>query len=87
MPEVGTRGRKELTVTKELLADRVGSGLVSVYATPMSVDAPMSTASSLFSTSLSIVPLNVRNGSPMYMRIFERMPESEARSTFVRTRM
>ena len=37
MIETGIQGRKELTVTDDLLACRVGSGLVAVYATPMMI--------------------------------------------------
>ena len=35
--EIGTKGTSELTVTEEMLANRVGSGLVAVYATPMMI--------------------------------------------------
>lgn len=35
--ELGVKGTKELTVTPELLACNVGSGLVAVYATPMMI--------------------------------------------------
>ncbi len=33
----GMKGQKELVVTEDLLANRVGSGLVAVYATPMMI--------------------------------------------------
>lgn len=35
--EIGTKGTKEITVTQELLANQVGSGLVAVFATPMMI--------------------------------------------------
>lgn len=35
--EIGTKGVRELTVTEDLLACKVGSGLVAVYATPMMI--------------------------------------------------
>ena len=35
--EIGTKGTRELTVTEDLLARKVGSGLVAVYATPMMI--------------------------------------------------
>ena len=35
--ELGIKGYKELTVTEDLLAKNVGSGLVAVYATPMMI--------------------------------------------------
>jgi len=34
MLNIGIKGRKEITVTEELTADRFGSGLIDVYATP-----------------------------------------------------
>lgn len=35
--EIGRKGMSEIVVTEELLANRVGSGLVAVYATPMMI--------------------------------------------------
>ncbi len=35
--EIGIQGTHELTVTDELLANKVGSGLVAVFATPMMI--------------------------------------------------
>ena len=35
--EIGIKGRHELTITDDLLACKVGSGLVAVYATPMMI--------------------------------------------------
>ena len=35
--ELGIKGHKELTVTDDMLAKNVGSGLVAVYATPMMI--------------------------------------------------
>ena len=35
--ELGIKGYKELTVTDDMLAKNVGSGLVAVYATPMMI--------------------------------------------------
>lgn len=35
--EIGMKGYSELTVTEDLLACKVGSGLVAVYATPMMI--------------------------------------------------
>lgn len=35
--EIGTKGARTLTVTEDLLACKVGSGLVAVYATPMMI--------------------------------------------------
>lgn len=37
MLNIGMKGEKELTVTEDLLANKVGSGLVAVYATPMMI--------------------------------------------------
>ena len=37
MITAGIKGHKELTVTPELSAARIGSGLVEVYATPMMI--------------------------------------------------
>ncbi len=37
MIETGTKGRREQTVTPEMSAARVGSGLVEVFATPMMI--------------------------------------------------
>ncbi len=37
MLTVGMKGRKEITVTEDLLANKVGSGLVAVFATPMMI--------------------------------------------------
>ena len=34
----GIKGEKKFTVTKEQLACNVGSGLVSVFATPMMIE-------------------------------------------------
>lgn len=35
--EIGIKGERTLVVTKELLANQVGSGLVAVFATPMMI--------------------------------------------------
>lgn len=35
--EIGIQGTREITVTEELLASSVGSGIVRVYATPMMI--------------------------------------------------
>lgn len=35
--EIGIKGQKELVVTEDLLANKIGSGLVQVYATPMMI--------------------------------------------------
>lgn len=37
MIELGTKGHYEQTVTDEVCADRIGSGLVKVFATPMMI--------------------------------------------------
>lgn len=37
MLTTGMKGSRELTVTEDLLANKVGSGLVAVYATPMMI--------------------------------------------------
>lgn len=37
MLTTGIKGSRELTVTEDLLANKVGSGLVAVYATPMMI--------------------------------------------------
>lgn len=37
MIELGTKGHFEQTVTDEVCADRIGSGLVKVFATPMMI--------------------------------------------------
>lgn len=35
--QVGTKGEKTITVTAQMLANQVGSGLVAVFATPMMI--------------------------------------------------
>lgn len=42
--EIGRKGTSELVVTEDLLANRVGSGLVAVYATPMMIAGMEGTA-------------------------------------------
>ena len=42
--QVGIKGEKKFTVTKDQLACNVGSGLVSVFATPMMIAAIENTA-------------------------------------------
>ena len=44
--ETGMKGTKTLTVTPEMTAERVGSGLLPVYATPMMI-AEMENVSSM----------------------------------------
>lgn len=44
MLELGTKGHQEVTVTEELLACNVGSGVVAVYATPMMIAGMEGTA-------------------------------------------
>ena len=44
MPEVGIKGSKEITVTKELAASAVGSGLLDVYSTPSMIALAEQTA-------------------------------------------
>lgn len=43
--ELGIQGYKELTVTEDMLAKNVGSGVVAVYATPMMIAGIEGTAS------------------------------------------
>lgn len=52
MVTVGMKGEKELMVTEDLLANRVGSGLVSVYATPMMIAGIESTAAASVEAAL-----------------------------------
>lgn len=52
MAEIGTKGTYSFTVTEEQLADRVGSGLVHVFATPMMVAAIEKTASESVASQL-----------------------------------
>lgn len=42
--EAGLKGASEMTVSEELLADRIGSGLVSVYSTAMMIAGMEGTA-------------------------------------------
>lgn len=42
--QVGMKGERKLLVTKEMLANQVGSGLVAVFATPMMIAAIEGTA-------------------------------------------
>ncbi|MDR3767426.1 MAG: thioesterase family protein [Butyricicoccus sp.] len=44
MLTTGIQGKKEITVTENLLANQVGSGLVAVYATPMMIAGMEGTA-------------------------------------------
>jgi len=50
--EIGTKGTAELTVTEELLANKVGSGLVAVYATPMMIAGLEGTAAASVADAL-----------------------------------
>ena len=50
--EIGTKGTAELTVTEELLANKVGSGLVAVYATPMMIAGLEGTAAASVTDAL-----------------------------------
>lgn len=52
MLTTGIKGTKELTVTEEMLAKNVGSGIVSVYATPMMIAGLEGTAAESVSASL-----------------------------------
>lgn len=52
MVTVGMKGEKELMVTEDLLANRVGSGLVSVYATPMMIAGIEGTAAASVEAAL-----------------------------------
>ena len=50
--EIGTKGTAELTVTEELLTNKVGSGLVAVYATPMMIAGLEGTAAASVADAL-----------------------------------
>ncbi len=50
--EAGIKGRKSFRVAKEQLASEVGSGLVSVFATPMMIAAIENTAASSIENEL-----------------------------------
>lgn len=52
MITVGMKGAQELTVTEDLLANKVGSGLVSVYATPMMIAGIEGTAAASVAAAL-----------------------------------
>lgn len=52
MITVGMKGAQELTVTEELLANKVGSGLVAVYATPMMIAGIEGTAATSVAAEL-----------------------------------
>ena len=52
MLTTGIKGTKELKVTDELLAKNVGSGIVSVYATPMMIAGMEGTAAESVSEHL-----------------------------------
>ena len=49
--QVGIKGEKKFTVTKDQLACNVGSGLVSVFATPMMIAAIENTVGTLVNVS------------------------------------
>lgn len=51
--KIGTQGHSELTVTEELLANKVGSGLVAVYATPMMIAGIEGTAAASVADELA----------------------------------
>ena len=48
--QIGIKGEKKVTVTKDQLACNVGSGLVSVFATPMMIAAIENTACLLYTS-------------------------------------
>lgn len=50
--EIGKKGFAELTVTADLLANQVGSGLVAVYATPMMIAGIEGTAAASVADAL-----------------------------------
>lgn len=50
--EIGIKGAQELTVTEDLLACKVGSGLVAVYATPMMIAGIEGTAAASVAPAL-----------------------------------
>lgn len=50
--EIGIKGERTLVVTKELLANQVGSGLVAVFATPMMIANIEGTAADSVAPSL-----------------------------------
>ena len=52
MLTTGMKGTKELLVTEELLANKVGSGLVAVYATPMMIAGIEGTAADSVAAAL-----------------------------------
>lgn len=52
MITVGMKGAQELTVTDDLLANKVGSGLVAVYATPMMIAGIEGTAAASVAAAL-----------------------------------
>ena len=52
MITAGMKGTHELTVTEELLANKVGSGLVSVFATPMMIAGIEGTAAASVASEL-----------------------------------
>ena len=52
MITVGMKGAQELTVTDDLLANKVGSGLVAVYATPMMIAGIEGTAAASVAAEL-----------------------------------
>lgn len=52
MITIGMKGAQELTVTDDLLANKVGSGLVAVYATPMMIAGIEGTAAASVAAEL-----------------------------------
>jgi predicted thioesterase len=50
--QIGTKGEQKLEVTADKLANKVGSGLVSVFATPMMIAAIENTAASSVQSQL-----------------------------------
>ena len=78
MLEAGIKGRKESTVTKELSAEVLGSGLLPVYATPAMVALMEGAASESVAPYLEEgmttvgTALNIKHtaATPIGMRVF-----------------
>lgn len=78
MLEAGIKGRKESTVTKELSAEALGSGLLPVYATPAMVALMEGAASESVAPYLEEgmttvgTALNIKHtaATPIGMRVF-----------------
>lgn len=71
--QIGTKGEKTITVTAQMLASNVGSGLVAVFATPMMIAFVEGTAAESVAPMLSEGKTTV--GTMMQMSHVAATPE------------